>query len=627
MRRSCRSNLAPGPRRPGAVPWRLAAGSLLLAVAGTWPLVARLRGGLAGADERMGDRAAELWLERYLARVVGEGAPFPFVQEVSVPVGQDLLSTFYDLLVPALSVPLQVLVPWPWHYNLLVILVAWADVAAVTALARQAGARTGAALALGALGGLCPFFHHALLQGRPVQALFAPLPLLIWALLRFEAGGRARQALAVGAALLLAGGVYRFLGYFCLAVLGVFGLRWGWVFAAERGPWRRESLGAVGGGTRSDTPGRPPAGAWAWVVLVLSTVLALAWLAVPVFREGLRGPLQGWRWGAAVPAPGAMPEDPAATHVAATVDHALSVWHAAVPGADPNLSWSLPLVLLAGVGLVRSRDRATWLLLAGGFYLLTLGPWLRGAGGVLELGGQPVATPLYPFLHRYLPFFSRFHWPQRLVVFVVVALVPSAARGLARIGRRAGGRRHGLVSPVLVGWAFGVAAVRGDWPVPMTPFAEPACYAAMANGGPGAILALPFRYAGRTVAWQPLHGRPLVNPVGAGFDPDRWHPRWRAWVSDTPIVRALESLPLPGWPLPAPDASDTRDLRRAGVRYVIHHPGLLEEALVPEPGLLPVDTEARERRIREMLRAWLGPPLCEGPRAVVHTLVQGEREG
>jgi len=223
-------------------------------------------------------------------------------------------------------------------------------------------------------------------------------------------------------------------------------------------------------------------------------------------------------------------------------DHGLPIW----PGA-------VVLILgTAGAWRERSPRARLLLLIAGVFFVLSLGPELR-------VGGRPLLPLPYLLLYKYLPLFGA---ARRAGFFIVPALM--ALGLLAALGLRSLAAERRWLVPVMVAAAVGESL--GPVPARTDPGRDlPAAYAFLQTQPRGAILELPAEDDDNEHYqwWSNQHHLSLANGVAA------FEPRWS---------RALHQLIRREWKQhPAgQDASawaSTQSLQALPIRYLVMHTG------------------------------------------------------
>lgn len=193
----------------------------------------------------------------------------------------------------------------------------------------------------------------------------------------------------------------------------------------------------------------------------------------------------------------------------------------------PRVRWTLPLLVIGAVA-----------------FAISLGP-------VIDLGSLTLPGP-YALMRR-LPLGGMMRVPARLGVVAQLALAVLAGLGWAALERRGGRARFALLAAAVGLWAvesYPREALRQVREIET----RPAFAVWLARAAPGPVLELPYYGEGRHglyVYWSTKHWHPLVNGHGT-FRPAR----------AVPVAIAGRS-----WPSPR----SVKELRRAGVRYVVTH--------------------------------------------------------
>lgn len=208
----------------------------------------------------------------------------------------------------------------------------------------------------------------------------------------------------------------------------------------------------------------------------------------------------------------------------------------------------LAVLALAAIGIAGLRTRETWLAAALGAagLVLSFGPYVTLFGWTFE-------GPLFHAAN--LPPFSALRTPSRFGVLAVLALCLLAAAG-ARVLLRLGARGRWIVGLVTLG------ALADVWPGPhrravMRPETPPPPTVAwLAAAPPGPTLELPWDHetmgmGGRYIYWSTGHWQHLVNG-------------WGGWYPTGPFDLGVNAKRFPS-------PASARELRRAGVRYVVIH--------------------------------------------------------
>ena len=220
------------------------------------------------------------------------------------------------------------------------------------------------------------------------------------------------------------------------------------------------------------------------------------------------------------------------------------------------LGWVATALALVGVWKGTDDERKSWLVVALGAGLLSLGPALKVAGRVLPI-------PLPYELLRWLPFYEWARTPGRLNETVVLAVAVLATWGAGRLLSRLGrGRKRLLLATALAAVLLVDYAVVVPWPMADT--SVPAFYHQLAQledePGDGAVLDLPlwdYLTGQYQLYYQTVHGRPIVG--GHIF---------RRMPEAEAVMAEIETLAVSAL-APGPDAP--RRLADYGIEYVVLH--------------------------------------------------------
>lgn len=181
------------------------------------------------------------------------------------------------------------------------------------------------------------------------------------------------------------------------------------------------------------------------------------------------------------------------------------------PSKGGPLFPGLLVLLCAGFALVRVRGPSVrlFVLVAGLFFLLSLGPELR-------FGGRSLFPLPFKLLFERVPFFNAMRHPTTLALPALMALSMLAVLGLHALGWAR--RTAGLA--LLLGVA--IAETLTETPQRIDRGRElPEAYAFLKSQPPGAILELPFEGNYGYEWWAIQHLMPIVNGE-LGFEP-RWY--------------------------------------------------------------------------------------------------------
>jgi hypothetical protein len=508
-----------------------------------------------------------MWLIWHLQDALGSGTLVPITDRILYPVGYNLWS-FGHVGVPLLAVPLM----WAGvglvaAYNLLVL-----GALVFSALSAHAfGHHLGRSHAAGAVAAAAftwsPYLYGEMSAGCVELVAAGFLPLFGLALLRLcdQPGWRR----AWPAALLLAA-IGPFNWYYTLFT-GLFTV----AFAAWR--WM------AGGAYRNRTV--------AWIAAVCLLGAALDAPLIPKVRRETPSRMAvtaetfsaaNWELSYAVTnaqVPLAELDGPTlelndAVQVIVNSTSVLSLIRARFTA---NPLDSTPGALAYGLGFIgliaAGRRGRGWAVLAVGFTLLTLGPFLKiDATPPLAQWSQDSPLPYY-WLYNAVPLFSKAYRPYRIGVVVLLCLAGLAAVGTTRMSRRdawllAGAA--GVLGALQPHWAGARPAER-----PLADARVPDIYTQLRDLPDGAVIELPLLYQpistenARFQYHQVVHRKPVLNCNQLIRRTDLL--AFQAYVGDNAFLQTV--LDLGRRPPPYSFRSDDlRDLADQGFRYVVVHP-------------------------------------------------------
>ncbi len=526
-------------RRGAQWGWRvLALAALCVAVA---PLVAGVFVGpqestalvLGGAETRV---PGALWLDSWIAGALARGDLSALVKtdEIWWPFGVDLAATFGNLAPAVLAAPLVYLFGYPGFWNVFIALALVVNGAAAASLARAAGAHRVAALLAGISFAVAPPLLIAAEEGRQAQLLAFVLPLALRAGLHALDGHRPRDFVRAAALTVGAGYVWWWYGGLAFAVLLV-----GWLDRLVRDPAARPLL-------------------WANIRRASYLVVPLVLAAVPLVVAVHGGQVSTVEAGISVLDSGGDPgADARILEIAggSLTPEQLVFGGGPLPASGVQ-SALVGLALLALIVLPLGR-RPGWLVLAGGFGVLALGPWIT-------VGDTAYEAP-WDLLYRWAPFFSRSGVPVWMLVPAALCLGVWLALALTELSPRAdrGVPAYARVGIVGLGLALALALPGAADRLPLARFSfdPPAWWSLM--GEEGAVIVIPFVGDDMPLAYQPLHGHPLALGPSPGT----------VIESEGPVKRALDVSPLLRFlSKPSEPPFDRRaldDLWDAGLRWIV----------------------------------------------------------
>jgi hypothetical protein len=264
------------------------------------------------------------------------------------------------------------------------------------------------------------------------------------------------------------------------------------------------------------------------------------------------------------------------------------------------------LLLLSAMAGLLSRRARLWGLVAGGFLLLSLGPYLHASGPGAS-GGLTLPAWL---LYNYLPTFARMRKPARLVMPALLALLIMAGFGLRLLSRQFHHRSLSLGVPALVALLIALELwARGGVSLPLTASAPPqpsSYHHELADRPRCAVLGVPLATKKPTMEeemalpvphwpalemyYQSVHGQPLIAGLWVNFSPP---PDYLAMLEGNPVLADVLRIQRGEAPL-GDDGTGLPALREAGFC----------ELKLTLPWLQPWAREPMRRYLRDLL----GPP-------------------
>jgi hypothetical protein len=563
-------------------------GALALAVLMVlWPTLSGSFGGtpvLGRMDDALpGSLWSNWWVQQWW---LGEQELF-YSEMIFWPQGAELVPMLGNLGASMLSVPFQSFGAYPEYWNRWIGFCMLANGLASYWLARTVGAdRVGALLA-----GLCMTLALPILVeingGHQSQFLMAGLPICIVLSLRVLDLDRWWDAWLLGLALLVTSLVWWVLGWVAWALLLSLAGHRAWCFRHQRRNiwdqlWRTFRI---------------------WLPCLL--------MAGPLFVQANRDELKGMGWGRLI-------HDTADTQVedlmlVSLLEHSvapLQLLTGDVEGLAALLGASLVLGMLA-LWMLYKRTRARlWGPLLVGSCLLSLGPYLHPSAGFSQ---DWLVLPT-GWLQALIPFATRFHQPDRMLIVAVLALAIMISLVYRPLVLSLPGRLRGLPLGVALLAIIGMPWAQDRLPLDVYDFDMPGWYKLL--GDEGVMIEVPMGMSEVPAMYQPLHGRAVATGPGVVremVDADGY----RSLVHTDPGINKLwEFNPM------STDASDLMHLREEGLRYVVVNSGVIEY-LIQSQGM-------DRARVMLLVSRWLddmlGPPVISAYQARVYRLPD-EKQG
>ena len=625
---------------------------MLLTLAFSWPLPLHMGTHLTGPPG--GDTGVYVWNQWVFRHELIDQRSLPlFTREIfslSPPANLSLhnYTIFQDLIALPLLPFFSVVTTFNIVYLLMIVLTAYA-------MFRLAWHVTGRPIESWLAGALFAWSPWLVTRGIGHFSLVAaaPLPIFALLLLRLEARGRLRDALALGATVCWAATTDPYYAVYCVMIACLFlGMQTvritRKVLEGPRAPRALDALMAcvagfaisllISGGWQLTVFGRHVSAHRLYTPMLLLTILALLRLAWPYRRAALsidRALLLRFARAAAAGAVVSLVLlSPVLYAVTVRIrdngfESSRILWRSSPPGVDlvsfllPNPNhplapaairdWLAPradaylenvasLTFIAmGVILfaVRRgwRPPRVWTVLTIVFVLLALGPFIH-------IGGINTDIPGPWALARYLPLVRLARTPARLAIVAVMGLSVLFAAALVYLGDRWPHRRRLLLSAVAAVMLFELLPA----PRPLYDAGIPDFYARVASEpGDVRVLELPVgvrdgtssvgNFTARSQFYQTVHGKPLI-----GGYLSRVSRRRVEELREEPVLDALVTLSEGG----SLDAARARALVERG-------PAFMQRAQI---AFVVIDQSRSSRELRELAVRALGLRRIDGEGAL-----------
>jgi len=551
-------------------PGHILAFYLGVAVTVTFPAVLRL--GTCAIGDNASDVWKHLWGWWWVKDALLHHGVLPlFSADINAPFGGSLYCI--DPLNALLSVPLQLVLPLPAVFNLIVWLQLTAGAFAAWWLVRDLTGSAAAAIPAGLLYGFSPYvMAYPVTSGvtETVNLCWVPLSVLFWLRTVRDPAGRSPFYLALCVFGCFFGSFYY--GAFLLLLLGTLavGGTLGWLIGLMRRP--RTSGAAAWPAARAVASRLAGALAVAGLLVALPVAAFFYTVAQPDSiiphyvqdREQVSSPYM---------ALASQNYAPLASYLAMGKANLTSTF------TTDRLSRSAYVGYIVLFWVVVGLFSGGWTRPAAGlaafFVLLSMGPWMVVTPTVHL--SAPV-SPVYLLCYRVVPLFARIAIPYRLVLLVTLFLGVVMAGGLRRV--LAGQTRWmqhlmALVVSLQILAEFAVASP-APYPVPLAPARVPAFYRGLppVAAGTEAILDLPVTRwnteltPGEYFLYQTVHHRPIPYTISGTFYQSLLGNRFTALLCRPHFVGPA------GVPVPGPAAARAW-LTAHHFRYVVVHRDLM----------------------------------------------------
>jgi hypothetical protein len=454
--------------------WRPLAGLVVLAAVlsllaghGAWT-----GAGSLALGSRTVDGLGSWWFQWWVDRTIVRGDSFGHTDLLFYPWGKDILrDTGANVIDALMALPARRLFGPLVAWNLLYLSILVTNGAAAGAWLLARGASLGAAAAATAITTLHPYVLMELDQGRPTQALLAPI---ILALALSEAAFGATttraallRAAGAGASLAMAGWTYWYGGAF--GVLGVL------VLALGVPTWRRAATLATIGGV-------------SFALAAPAAIPLLHALADQDFGGAL--PVDAWRAGRAD-----------FTNASGDTVALCTVREGWVIGYLTQTAW-LRVATAGGIAVAVATLAAAlgswrWLVVAAVAMGIAIGPFPGG-----------IQNPFYIALSTVLPPFERLYWPCRAMAL----LVPVAALGIAMLVDRLRSKATLAATVAVLVLGVGAGEGLGSGNLPMATW-DPTVASGWSclRDQDGGVLVVPYGVDHEQLLTQTAHGRPMFG--------------------------------------------------------------------------------------------------------------------
>ena len=536
-----------------SVPGFLAVCLLFLIITGlfTCPLVFNLGSRLIGTTTSLNeDTIIPVWywwyLRENLASIPSNPGLLFRTTMLYAPYGQDVQTHISNLFFVIGMFPVIGVWGYPYNANLLVLAALCLNGILLFHVLRKMGLDRISSVLGGALVTLNPYYIHTAAAGKQEQAVVWGLVLAMAALPVCLSRGGKKRTLFTAVLFLLASIVYwfhgLFLGFFLMLATGMAVIR-----APSKYRWRPV--------TRALT------------VSVLFLALSMPFLLpfLPLGRT--EGKVMGVTSKTVVPLTfpprsGGRPSmlETEADQLRIRSDSPASLRKN--PVALLTLSLCIPLLFF-------KKRPWLWIITAGTFYVLSLGPYLTVPG--LE---KQIVLP-FSLLYATVPFFSRILSTDRFLAVTYLAMSIMAACSFARCSRRFRFSVRTRLALVLV--LVLIAGASGRWQmsrnVKLNALLEVPEGMARIKGLPGGVIDVPFfteTVCTRALRYQMVHGCPLLAGPGANVryaSPGSF----KQMVARYPLLQYLSGFGHDGGARIRGESIDLNLFKKMGFRFVIQH--------------------------------------------------------
>ncbi|MDP7420410.1 MAG: hypothetical protein QGH40_00965 [bacterium] len=585
---------------------------LLIGVLLMLPVLQSLNGNIIGTFDPIcsEDLASTLWLRWYflhnLDLLICNPSVFFNPVLLFYPWGFNTYiadgGNYIDILF---TLPLSWLFGFPADFNLFILMELVLNATAAFLLLRELIGNRWICLLAAIPYGFNIFCLDEISQGRVLQAFGPFIPLAILFLLRLIKGRHVRRmAIAAAVTMVLISISYWFYGFFLIIWLVVH--------------WSHLMVIAPAGTRRIIT------------IRVIAALALFGALVLPFFSPFFNqlfqtGNVQGLSTDSLLTE---MKGQEFISDTTNTPFEAVAGQQPAMPFFEPSIL--IPLLLLLPLIWCRKRPTA-WLLSLAVFYILYLGPFLD-----ISFFGVHIPMP-FLLLSKFVPFFSRFLWPNRFLIMFFLFLSTCLGFSFKHVADNWPKKYNRfrvptfflvaslLVAPVLTGTELNISRVEKP----------PSFYFRLAQEPLAAVINVPlFSPASQGVAirYQMVHGQPMLSGPNAHIDfltPDQF----KRFLKRNSFLKLLFVIDDKEASTDSVKQEDIDKLADLGFRYVLFHKfvfssaedELAQASVVPQrlsQGNSPMTDQKRRFRISQMLKRTLGTPVFETDKLAVFEIVR-----
>ena len=519
-----------------------------------------------GNGGALGDRTVDAvgtwWFQWWIADAITEGRSLLSTDRLFFPWGKDLLlHTGANILDPISILPIRALFGQVAAWNALYIGIILTNALVAGAWAFHLVRSRPAVVAAIALAVFHPFVLHELEQGRPTQALLAPLIAALalgYEAMHGETTQPRRWAIWSGVALALTGWVYWYAA--CFGALAMIALS---LAKPNRRRWECLAIAGVTSFMLS-APGIIPIATALYTGEVPGLLPTQAWMAGDFALSGNDG---DW--------------------VRLSTFHLDGgVGFETIDGWDNRgvgLGVASALMIL-GVG----RRHWAWLTVAVLSLVIAVGPFLYGH-----------ANPIYHLFLDFVPGMERLYWPVRALALTIPCGIAGTAIWMGNRSPQTALLGCGVLTAVLILEAF----TRGPLPLDRWDPTVPEGYSCLSEAE-GALIVLPYGRDHEPLLHQTVHRRPLLGGMNARSS-SLVPPEQQAFREENAWMKAL--LEAARNPTPSGEwaPKDKQEVAELGYRWVLARKDVLGKT-ASGPG------QARWiRYIRDRLSELAGPVIYE----------------